>query len=314
MKRWHKRVAMGLPAALLVVLAGGLWSASSSLLFPSFHGATRDLAVCPAEAEKAWGPSCGNLRATHALAFTEVQVPSLNGYDMPGWLMAAAANGGPAATGAIVLVHGGGSDRREMTRHARFFLGRGLDVLTLDLGCSGEAPCPVPGQSYGARESRDVVSAYLYLSARYPHVLAMGSSVGAAALLIALPEMPRLEGAIAENPMASFERLVREFPGAQSSPRWFMGGMLGLAELRGHFDGLASAEHSLRVGATTPLYFVHGRQDQVVSFHQTEDLVALYPGPKTAWYPDAGAHGALREADPAEYERRLAAFLGSVRH
>lgn len=312
MKRWHKRVAMGVPASLLVVLAGGLWSASSSLLFPSFHGATRDLAVCPAEAEKAWGPSCGNLRATHALAFTEVQLPSLNGYDMPGWLMAAAANGGPAPTGAIVLVHGGGSDRREMTRHARFFLGRGLDVLSFDLGCAGEAPCPVPGQSYGARESRDVVSAYLYLAARYGHVLAMGSSVGAAALLVALPEMPRLDAAIVENPMASFDRLVREFPGAEASPRWFTSGMLGLAKVRGRFDGLASAEHSLRLGCTTPVLFVHGRQDRVVSHHQTEDLVALYAGPKTAWYPEVGEHGALREADPIEYERRLAAFLVTV--
>ncbi len=314
MKRWQKRAAVALPCSLLVVLSAGLWSASSSLLFPSFHGATRDLAVCPAEAEKAWGPACGNLRSTHALAFAEVQVPSLNGYDMPGWLMASSANGGPPASGAMLLIHGGGSDRREMTRHARFLLGRGLDVLTLDLGCSGEAPCPVPGQTYGARESRDVVSSYLYLAARYSHVLAMGSSVGAAALLIALPEMPRLEAAIAENPMASFERLVREFPGAQSSPRWFMGGMLGLAKLRGRFDGLASAEHSLRLGSTTPVLFVHGRQDKVVSFHQTEDLVALYAGPKTAWYPDVGEHGALREADPAEYERRLAAFLGSVRY
>ncbi len=312
MKRWQKGAAASVPALLMVGLGGGLWSASSSLLFPSFHGATRDLAACPAEAERAWGPSCGNLRTSRALAFEEVRVPSLNGYDMPAWLMRSSANGGAVASGAIVLVHGGGSDRREMTRHARFYLGRGLDVLSLDLGCAGEAPCPVPGQSYGARESRDVVSAYLFLTARYPHVLAMGSSVGAAALLVALPEMPRLDAAIVENPMASFDRLVREFPGAEGSPRWFTSGMLGLAEVRGRFDGLASAEHSLRLGAATPVLFVHSRQDRVVSFHQTEDLVASYPGPKTAWYPEVGEHGALREADPVEYERRLATFLDTV--
>src|SRR6266851_4258237 len=124
---------------------------------------------------------------------------------------------GPAE-GAIMLIHGGGSDRRELTRHVRFYLGRHLDVVTLDVGCDGEAPCPVPGLTYGQRESRDVLSAYLFLTSRYDKVLAMGSSVGAASILVALPEMPKLKGVIAENPMASFQKLIAESPAARSIP------------------------------------------------------------------------------------------------
>ncbi len=88
----------------------------------------------------------------------------------------------------------------------------------LDVGCDGEAPCPLPGLTYGQRESRDVLSAYLFLTSRYDKVLAMGSSVGAASILVALPEMPKLKGVIAENPMASFQKLIAESPAARSIP------------------------------------------------------------------------------------------------
>lgn len=57
--------------------------------------------------------------------------------------------------------------------------------------------------TYGQRESRDVLSAYLYLAGKYEKLYAMGTSVGAASILIALPEMPKLAGVIAENPMVS---------------------------------------------------------------------------------------------------------------
>ena len=212
MRRWLLRLALAAPVVLLVAFAGMLWSASGQLLAPSWHGATRDLAACPAELEKAWGPACGNLRATHALAFEEVRVPALGGYDLPGWLIRSAENGGGPAAGAILLVHGGGSDRRELTRHVRFYLSRHLDVLTFDLACHGEAPCPVPGLTYGERESRDVLSAYLWLTARHGKVLAMGSSVGASALLEALPAMPRLVAVVAENPDGDVPAAHRRVP------------------------------------------------------------------------------------------------------
>ena len=201
-----------------VLFSAGIWFAGNQLLYPSWSGATKDLSRCPPVLAAVWGEGCGNLRLTRALQFREIAVPSLNGYDLPGWLIGAADNRREPAIGAILLVHGGGSDRREVTRHASFFLDRRLDVLTVDLGCHGEAPCPVPGLSYGERESQDIVSAYLYLAGRYQRVLAMGSSVGAASVLIALPAMPKLAGVIAENPMASFERLIRETPAAAVHP------------------------------------------------------------------------------------------------
>jgi pimeloyl-ACP methyl ester carboxylesterase len=310
-----RKLTWGGLLALLAVLGafgGGLWSSSNQLLFPSWRGATKDLSVCGPELARYWGEGCGNLRTTHEFRFSEAKVPSLNGYDLPGWLIGAADNSMGPAEGAIMLIHGGGSDRRELTRHVRFYLRRHLDVLTLDLGCHGEAPCPVPGLTYGQRESHDVLSAYLFLTSRYDKVLAMGSSVGAASLLVALPEMPKLKGVIAENPLASFEKLIVESPAARSIPGWFTQLLIKLTMLRGRFDGLMSPERSVRFTKTTPVFFIHSMRDSVVSAQQTRSLADAYAGPKTAWFPDKGDHGAIWDADHADYEQRLTTFLNST--
>lgn len=312
-----KRKLIWVPAAvfvlLLVLLGGGLWSASSQILSPVWRGVKKNLAVCPTETAKYWGENCGNLRATKEFKFSEVQVPSINGFDLPGWLVGAEENGMGPAKGAILLIHGGGSDRREETKYVRFFLGRKLDVLTLDLGCHGEAPCPVPGMTYGHRESRDVLSAYLHLAAKHQKVYAMGTSVGAASILIALPAMPRLAAVIAENPPVSFQRLILETPAApRFIPGWFNRLLVKLTMIRGRFDGELSPQNSLRLVKTTPIYFIQSKKDSVNPYQHTEELVDSYAGPKTIWFPDQGDHSAIWDADHADYEKRLAAFLDSV--
>jgi len=301
------------PVVVLIMFVGGIWDASNQLLFPVWKGATKDLAVCGPQAEADFGPGCGNLRTTQEFKFSEVKVPSVNGYDMPGWRVGAQENGMGAAQGAVMLIHGGGGDRRGETRYIRFFLARGLDVLTLDLGCHGEAPCPVPGLSYGHRESRDVLSAYLFLSADHQKVYAMGTSVGAAAILIALPQMPGLTAAVAENPMASFQRLILESPAAPPSvPAWFMALLVDVTMLRGRFDGLLSPMQSLRFTRNTPIYFLHSKQDAVVPYRQTQELADSYAGPKTVWFPERGEHAALWDVDHAAYDKRMTDFLNSV--
>lgn len=193
------------------------------------------------------------------------------------------------------------------TRFVRFFLGRKLDVLTVDLGCHGEAPCPVPGMTYGHRESRDVLSAYRYLADtdRYQKVYAMGTSVGAAAILIALPEMPRLAGVIAENPMASFPRLIMETPAAPPVPGWFKRLLAGLTMPRGRFDGLLSAENSLRLANATPIYFIHSKADKVVPVRHSRELAELYSGPKTTWF--SGQRGSRDSLGDGSYRIRAEA-------
>jgi uncharacterized protein len=279
---------------LFILFCGGLWFASSQLLFPVWKDGGK-----------------GDLRSTHEFKFSEVRFRSINGYELPGWLIRASENGIGPAQGAVMLVHGGGMDRRSMTKFIQFFLERKLDVLTFDQGGQGEAPGPVPGLTYGTRESRDVLSAYLYLSGKYEKIYAMGTSVGAASILIALPEMPKLTAVIAENPMVSFQRLILESPASRSIPHWFTHLLIGLTMRRGQFDGLLSPENSLQLVSTTPIYFIHSKIDNVVPYQQTQELAEAYRGPKTVWFPDQGNHATIWDVDHTEYEKRLSDFLNT---
>src|ERR1700730_1527023 len=313
MNRRLKWIAVGIFVSVFIFFGAGLWFASNQLLFPIWRGVTKDLSVCSPETAKYWGAGCGELRTTHAFKFRQVRFSSVNGYELPGWLIGTAENGKGRAKGAIMLIPAGGSDRREETRFIQFFLGQNLDVLALDLGCQGEAPCPVPGMTYGQRESRDVLSAYLYLTDKYEKVYAMGSSVGAAAILISLPEMPKLTAAIAENPMVSFQQLIKDARESQSMPGWAIDLLIEVAMLRGRFDGLISPQHSMRFAKSTPIYFIHSKMDEIVSYTQTQELADLYAGAKTVWLPEKGSHAAIWDVDHADYETRLSDFLNGVR-
>jgi fermentation-respiration switch protein FrsA (DUF1100 family) len=268
-----------------------------------------DFAACAPETEAFFGKGCGNLRNTKQFVFSEVSVPSDNGYEVPGWLIKTSDNGRGQPDGAIMLVHPGGADRRAMTKLVDFYLNQNLDVLTFDYSCQGEAPCKTAGITYGEREAVDAVGVYKYLAKQYDKIYAMGSSVGAAALLIALPDMPALNGVIVENPMANFKRLLKEAPEAQAMPGWFTDTLANLAMKRGGFDGSKSAEKAVTAVKNTPALFIHSREDKVIAYQQSEDLAAIYAGPKTLWIADKGEHAGVWDADRAAYEKTVVSFL-----
>ncbi|TGL33487.1 alpha/beta hydrolase [Leptospira perdikensis] len=293
----------------LFAVAFGIWSASNQILFPKWNGLSKNFLECSFDGEKAWGRSCGNIRLTNEYRFKEIWIPSLNGYDLPGWLVPAYENGGLMSKGVILLVHGGGSDRRELTRLIPFYLNQGFDVLSFDLSCHGEAPCVVPGLSFGNRESRDVLSAYLYLSKKYKNILMFGSSVGASSLLIALPFLHGVKGLILENPMINFDRLILDSPESVSLPNWMVQSLIGLVTSRGKFDSLLSPENSLRFSSSVPLLLIHSKKDSVVSYKHSEFLANLYSGPSEVWFPDLGSHGKVWDENPSEYETRVRNFI-----
>lgn len=287
----------------------GIWSASNQILFPKWKGITQNFSECSHEGELAWGSFCGNIRLTKEYRFKEITFLSMNGYELPGWLVGARDNGVLNEKGVVLLVHGGGSDRREVTRLIPMFLKEGLDVVSFDLSCHGEAPCVVPGLSFGIRESRDILSAYFYLSKRYQNILMYGNSVGASSLLITLPMLTNLKGIIVENPMISFEKLIFDAPESSSLPKWMVNILIGLVEVRGKFDTLMSPENSLPLVGNVPILFIHSKEDLIVSYQHSEKLMSLYLGPKELWITELGSHGKVWDANSVEYETKVRNFI-----
>lgn len=292
---------LGIP----VIISIGVWSASNQILFPKWKGITKDFRECSLEGEAVWGKSCGNLRLTKSLWFQEVSIPSLNGYDLPGWFVPTRKNGISLHKGVVLFIHGGGSDRRELSRFIPFYLHQGFDILSFDLSCHGEAPCRFPGLSFGSRESRDVLSAYLYVNKKYNNILMVGSSVGASSVLIALPFLKGVKAVVLENPMLSFEKLILDSPESNGLTYWMVETLVGLVLSRGKFDSLASPENSLPFAQDVPLLFIHSRNDSVVPYQHSESLAKLYSGPSEVWVPDFGSHGLIWDTNQSEYESKV---------
>jgi pimeloyl-ACP methyl ester carboxylesterase len=160
--------------------------------------------------------------------------------------------------------------------------------------------------TYGQRESQDVLAAYRYASNTYRSVDVFGSSVGAASILMALPDMLTASGVIAENPYSSFKRLIKEAPQAQSMPASFSDMLINVSMWRGDFDADVTPETVLRdTRANVPVLFIHSKKDEVVSYQHTRVLADLYSGPKDVWFPEQGGHAAVWDSNKAEYEQRV---------
>ncbi|HSE29698.1 MAG TPA: alpha/beta fold hydrolase [Candidatus Saccharimonadales bacterium] len=308
LKKWLLFSGIGLVTLFVLFMFAGIWGASGQILSPQFLGLKKDLAFCPTDAQVIWGENCGNLRQTKQFAFSEVNIVT-GDYSLPGWLIKTNDNSKGQAKGAILLVHSGGSDRREDTKHIGFFLNQGLDVLTFDMSCHGEAPCPGQGLTYGYRESQDIAAAYNLLAENHEKVYVMGSSMGATSVLAALPQLDNVSGVIAENPMFSFERLISEAPEAKSMPKWFSQMLINLVKLRGGFDDSRTPITGLSSRSDVPILFMHSKQDKIVNYTQTQELANTYQGPKTIWITETGNHSELWNADQKAFENTLENFI-----
>ncbi|MCW7508352.1 alpha/beta hydrolase [Leptospira levettii] len=301
----------------ILLLIFGIWSASNQILFPKWKGITKDLGDCNREVERVWGKKCGNIRLTKEYFFSEISVPSINGYQLPGWKVIRSENEknfGTKKSKVIILVHGGGSDRREVTRYISFYLSLGMDVISFDLSCHGEAPCHFPGLSFGSRESRDVLSILVYVKKQYKEIYMFGSSVGGASILINLPIISGVNAIIVENPMISFERLISDSKEAKELPNFMIDLLVNLVLLRGNFDTMLSPENSMKISNGIPILLIHSQQDQIVSYHHSEYLSELYLGPVELWFPSYGEHGLIWNSNPAAYEDKIREFIGSYQN
>jgi hypothetical protein len=313
---------LGFIITLFLVVAIGVGYYFTSL---ALHPAWRlTLEECP-EKRQDWGKGCGNAETNGEFIVAQVEFPAVDadGFATSAWKLLAADNRArvvPAPAGAFrpggkwaaVFFHGGGADRREAYRYARYYLSRGVDYYMPDLVCHGRSACAKNDSlSFGARESRSVKNVHAGLrAAGYTGLIFMGTSVGANSLLIALPEMPDLRAVVAENPMFSTERFVLE---TSAAPAFFPGPYrLFLAHLlawRGGFPEDEGAAKRIDGLVGPPVFFIHSKEDQLIPYSHTPALYEIYGGPKELWISETGAHARVWNVNPADYEARLDAFL-----
>jgi fermentation-respiration switch protein FrsA (DUF1100 family) len=211
----------------------------------------------------------------------------------------------------VLLLHGVGANRRVMLERAGFLHAAGYTVLLPDFQAHGESP----GRhiTYGALESLDAAAALSYLRARAPgeRVGVIGVSMGGAAALVG-PRGPLAADAfVLESVYPTIRDAARDRLLAWIGPAGLavtpvllrlVGGPIGVTP-----DGLRPIDRIARVAA--PVLVAAGTADRYTPLRESRAMFARAASPKEFW-PVAGAgHVDLCSFAPAEYRRRVGAFL-----
>jgi fermentation-respiration switch protein FrsA (DUF1100 family) len=234
-----------------------------------------------------------------------VTIPVSAGQVIVGWYAP-----GTAGQGAILLLHGVRSDRRQMLPRAEYLHTLGYSVLLIDLQAHGESS----GSriSFGYREGDGVKAALNFLRSKNPadKIGVIGVSLGAASFVLA-GAVPAPNAVILESMYPTIEEAVSDrlqirlgASGAYFTPVLLtqLGVWLGISS-----RDLRPIDHLAAIAA--PVYILAGTADRHTTVAEARRLFTAAMAPKQLWLVEGAAHVDLYNYNPQHYQAKISAFL-----
>ncbi|HET7677980.1 MAG TPA: alpha/beta fold hydrolase [Candidatus Limnocylindrales bacterium] len=252
--------------------------------------------------------------------YEEVSLPSRDaGIDIRAWYLPTEA--APADSPAVVAVHGLGSCRHAPTLLLAAGMLRRARVATLliDLREHGDSAREDGRHGGGVDEQRDVLGAWDWVVARGhrpERIGLLGMSLGAATVLLAAGEEPRVTAVWSDSSFGSIERAIDDEVARSRYPHLLVPAGLLAARLFGG-DDLTSLSPTRAIArmADRAVYLTHGAADRRLCTCYVAELAAALRaagGSVEPWIvPDSG-HVEAIVRQPAEYERRLVGFFAAA--
>jgi uncharacterized protein len=256
-------------------------------------------------------------RSAFGVDFQDVTFPCAGGR-CPAWYVH-----GSGATW-MVGVHGRGGARTEPLRAAGPAVRAGMPFLSIGYRNDGDAPPDPSGQwRYGVTEWRDLDSAVRWAADHgAKHVVLFGASMGGAIVASFLQHSPSatlVTGVVLDSPALDLRGLVDANAQFDGGPR-----VLGLPAPLG-FTAAAEQVASWRYGVDwdasdyrdgswlrVPALVFQGTADPAVSPDTSDGLRTAHPDLVRLVKVRGATHVESWNVDPAGYESREAAFLGSL--
>jgi fermentation-respiration switch protein FrsA (DUF1100 family) len=244
--------------------------------------------------------------ASLGLAFEDIRFRTADGLELAAWVVPH-----ERPRGTVIFCHGHGRNRGHVAGLLETLYDLKLNVLAFDFRGHGDSAGHT--STFGHREVADLLAAEAYVRQRFPRqpLFLVGISLGAAVSLQALPQLPDVQGVWLEGCFSHLSHGIRSE--LAWAPPCLRGPLLGLYNGLGWVDcgfwarriNPIDSLHEVRV----PIYFVHGRRDELVPCADGEALYAAYAGPKWCWWVRNATHYDVRQRHREEYLRKLRAFL-----
>jgi len=216
----------------------------------------------------------------------------------------------------VLLFHGVSDNRTGLLGAAEILLRHGYSVVMMDLRAHGESGGAMA--TYGWKERYDTVAITnaLYATEKVSHLYALGVSMGAAIALQSASVEPRIEGVIAEDPLANLREVSYDYTGLHWNPLLgktlfrpaAMAGMAALARAGGFDPDDVSPEKAVAARAFAVL-LICGTADHVIPCRHAERVYRAARGPKELWIVQGAGHASALGRDPLGYEQHIIRFL-----
>jgi len=238
-------------------------------------------------------------------AYIPVTFPASDGLKLSGWYRAS------QNSAAVILVHGGGSDRTGSQEHAELLARHGYGVLLYDSRGRGESEGSANGAGWGW--DKDVAGALTFLGERNDvdpdRIGALGLSTGANVLLEVAAERKDLSAVVADG---AGMRSCDDFLALGGAAVWlgapiFCTMFAAQRVFSGSSPGKPLEDLVARI-APTPLLLIAGGRGQ---FEREFNLIYAKAArdPVELWdLPDVNHTKAINER-PAQYEQRVVGFF-----
>jgi uncharacterized protein len=246
---------------------------------------------------------------------TDFMARAADGIALRGWLVQPTQPNGDW----ILLFHGVADNRMGTLSYAQMLLQHGYSVVMMDARGHGESEGSLVTYGWKERDDTHIIVDALLIAER-PHCLfALGESMGAAIALQSTAIEPRIEGVIAESSFRNLREVTYDYAGLHWSPalgktifRPASMAAVRQMEKEGRFRAKDISPQRAAAMRAFPVLLICDGSDKTIPCRHSQAIYASAIGPKSLWkVPGAGHTGAFGKA-PAEFERRVVAFLEGI--
>lgn len=250
------------------------------------------------------------VKAFPEVPYETVSLHTSNHLKLEGWWIPALQ-----PRGTVILFHGYMGNKGAQLPEAAYFRALGYNTFLLDFRAHGNSDGMAT--SIGYKEAEDVWLAYDFVRRQKAenHIILWGMSMGAAAILKAVPEYQlEAEKIILESPFATLTDAVKGRMRAVHLPGTPLAQILtfwGGVELG--FSGFSYAPEQYAQKIKIPVLLSWGKQDTRVIAQETQAIYHhLGSKDKTLLiFPNAG-HESLCTNDPHKWQAAIRQFLGTT--
>jgi esterase/lipase len=246
------------------------------------------------------------IRHTPETKYATINLTTANGLHLEGWWMPI-----PQAKGTVILFHGYNGGKDGPLPEAAYFRELGYSTLLMDFRAHGNSQgyvCTV-----GYKEAEDVMLAYNFIQQKgEKHILLWGVSMGAAAILRAVPHYQlHPEKVILECPFATLTDAVKGRIRAVHLPTTPLSQLLTFwGGIENGFWGFNFKPAIYAQSITMPALVCWGKQDaRVTAAETTEIYQQLTTKQKKLVVFDQSGHQSFCRNEPLKWKQNISAFL-----